>query len=170
MQVLAVLLIRLMGVFYLVSWLAAVPDILAQLSLSDPDVERSASGWWMALYPTVIALLVIVLAHPLASLVVPKRAGELPASDGLTPPALMQVGTALIGVLIVGTQVHQFVGLVLLGAFSGSELFSPRVLPWAVGPVVGIALIACARFAPKLLEWPTQRVSARTDHAAGSSE
>ncbi len=161
MRVLAVLLIRLMGLVYLFSWLVSLTNILASLRYSDSYSGPLLNIWWSAVYPVVTSLLVIVLAHPIASLIVPKGAPGIPANHSLTSRGMMQVGTALIGIFILGSHLHAFIGLFILGAFERTELFSLRTAHQLIGPVIGIAIIACARFSPGLLEWPTRAVVAR---------
>ncbi len=152
MHTLAVLLIRLMGVLYLVSWLVAVPSILADLRYTNANVVPLPNAWWLAVYPPIISLMVVLLAPQAAGLMVPKAKADAPADEGLTQRGLMQVGTALIGIFVLGTNVHTLVGMVLLGAFDGAELFTPFMWQTVMPPAIGILIILLARFAPRLLE------------------
>lgn len=167
MHVLAVLLIRLLGFSYLLSWVVAIPSVLAQLRYSDSTYGRIPNVWWSAVYPIIMSVLVIVLAHPIASLFVPKRAAETPATSGLTAGGALQVGTMLIGIFVLGTHVHSLLGMWLLGGLEHVELFGPVMWQNAIGPAIGIAIIVLARFAPKLLEWPAKRVAVPEDETAG---
>ncbi|MEQ1780878.1 MAG: hypothetical protein ABMA14_05930 [Hyphomonadaceae bacterium] len=158
MLVLTIVAIRLIGIWLLAAYSTGAVTLVLSL----------ASGWSLgggaeidrvtaiaialsASLPLVGGLILILAAVPLANMVVPKRAHDLPIPTAISTKAIVQIGVFLIGLWLVGLNLPVLVSL-------GVEFGLESQLRFVVGLALGLLLILgsglFAGLVGKLRSWP----------------
>jgi hypothetical protein len=140
----AVVCLRLIGFYFITAWAFALPAVYMAVSAESPyDGSTVPMGWLIMASPLIGAVLIIVLSELIAALIVPRKKDESgrPGETGY-----LRVGMLLIGIYVIARPLSQIVSALAIG-LRGMD----TVLPQVAAVVVGLALVVCARFAPKLL-------------------
>jgi hypothetical protein len=161
---LTVVLIRLIGLYYLAGWAINLSTVMAILQADAGQAAIMQYGVWSVLVPGVMALLIILLAESIAALISPKKRDNDVAERKLTQHGFMRVGVVLIALWLIVNDLQRLIQIWLI---METRPFQQSDIPQLVGPVIGVAMIFWARFAPRLLPKDLQKKSGADDPVGG---
>lgn len=153
MLVFAIVALRLIGLWLIATHIGqALVHVLGWVGLVEisPDPVVSAAMFSVAVLPTIAGIVLIVLARPIARLMVPAEARDGPSPESVSAKTYTQIGVFLIGIWMLANVAGQF-GLVVLNGWEMSLDFWIRL---GVGFALVLGSGALAGLIRHLRKWP----------------
>ena len=148
----AVVSLRLMGFYFILSWMMSLTAVYSVVMQPNPyDGSTLPNGWLVLAFPLIGGLLVIAFSEMIAALIVPRRKDE---SGKPGEASFLRVGMALIGLWVAAPSISRLASAVAVGFQDPVS-----ILPSGLGAAIGILLVVLARYAPQLFGLPPQQKS-----------
>lgn len=158
MLVLTIVAIRLIGIWLIAAYSTGAATLIistiagwSPVGGAEVDQITMTAITVSASLPLVAGLILILAAVPLANMVVPKRAHDLPIPTAISSKTIVQIGVFLMGLWLVGLSLPS---LVALGPEFGLELQVRFVVGLALGLLLMLGSGLLAGLVGKLRSWP----------------